>query len=137
MHYKKYCRILTRVIKLAKQKYYNNLITCSKNKNKTVWNIINRTINRKPNLSNVNSFNDKGNLVNNGHQIAEALNNHFVSIAREMVKTKLKGNSTPNNANLLHYLIQLRNHPLPPINIKYASTSEVENIVKKKRFLRI
>lgn len=54
-----------------------------------------------------------------------------------MVKTNLKGNSTPNNANPLHYLIQLRNHPLPPINIKYASTSEVENIVRslKKKIL--
>ena len=81
VHYKKYCRILTRVIKLAKQKYYNNLITYSKNKNKTVWNIINKTINRKPNLWNVTSIDDKGNLINKGHQIAEALNNHFVSIA--------------------------------------------------------
>jgi len=29
--YKKYCRILTRLIKLAKQKHYNSLITCSNN----------------------------------------------------------------------------------------------------------
>ena len=113
------------------------LITCSKNKNKTVWKIIHRTINTKPDVCNVTSIDGKGNLVNNGHQIAEALNKHFVSIAQEMVKTSLKGNNTPNNANPLHYLIQLRNHPLPPLNIKYASTSEVENTVRslKKKIL--
>ena len=40
-YYKTYCKTLTKVIKLAKQKYYNSLISCSSNKNKTIWNIIN------------------------------------------------------------------------------------------------
>ena len=130
IHYKKYCRILTRVIKVAKQKYYNNLISCSNNKTKTAWNIINNTTNRKPKLCNVTSININGNPVYNGHHIAEAFNKHFVSIAREMIATKLNYNIPFNNANALCHLTKQRNHPFPPINIKYTSTFEVENIIR-------
>jgi hypothetical protein len=39
-YYKKYCKVLTEVIKLAKHCYYNKLISNSKNKIKTSWSII-------------------------------------------------------------------------------------------------
>ena len=135
IHYKKYCRILTRVIKEAKQKHYNNLITGSSNKIKTAWNIINNTTNRKPNLCNITSINDNRNQVYNGHRIAETFNKHFVSVAQDMVTNKLKDIIPPNNANSLYHLKKLRNNPFPPINMNYASTYEVESIVsslKKK-----
>jgi len=38
-YYKRSCRILTNVIKIAKKRYYNNILTCSNNKTKTTWNI--------------------------------------------------------------------------------------------------
>ena len=40
VHYKHYCKILTEVIKEAKRFYYKKVITKSKNKMKTTWNII-------------------------------------------------------------------------------------------------
>ena len=40
VHYKSYCLILSKVIKAAKQLYYNNKIPKSKNKIKTTWDII-------------------------------------------------------------------------------------------------
>jgi hypothetical protein len=39
-YYKKYCKILSEVIKTAKKKHYSNLIVHSKNKAKTTWDII-------------------------------------------------------------------------------------------------
>jgi hypothetical protein len=39
-HYKTYCRIVTDVLKTAKKLYCNKLITNSKNKVKTLWNIV-------------------------------------------------------------------------------------------------
>jgi hypothetical protein len=47
-HYKKYCKVLADVIKLAKKIHYNNLLVNSYNKTKTMWNIINENINKKP-----------------------------------------------------------------------------------------
>jgi hypothetical protein len=52
-----------------------------------------------------------------------------------MITAKIKVNNSPNNSNPLYHLTKLRNHPFPPITIKYASTFEVEYIVsslKKK-----
>jgi hypothetical protein len=69
--YKKYCRTLTGVIKLAKQKYLNSLISCSSNRNKTIWNIINSSINKKPTNHNITSINFDGNPIHNGRTIAE------------------------------------------------------------------
>jgi hypothetical protein len=39
-YYKRYCKILSRVIKSAKQRYYNSILTRSKNKARTTWNIV-------------------------------------------------------------------------------------------------
>ena len=42
LYYKKYCAILTKVIRKAKKLYYDNLILSAKNKMKTTWQIINK-----------------------------------------------------------------------------------------------
>jgi signal recognition particle subunit SEC65 len=39
-HYKEYCKLLTKVITLAKKLYYSTKLTNSTNKPKTTWNII-------------------------------------------------------------------------------------------------
>jgi hypothetical protein len=39
-HYETYCRTLSDIIKIAKKSYYNKLITDSKNKAKSIWNIV-------------------------------------------------------------------------------------------------
>jgi hypothetical protein len=48
-HYKKYCRILSDVIKTAKKLHYNKLIADSNNKAKTIWNIVQMETNKKSN----------------------------------------------------------------------------------------
>ena len=47
IYYRRYCKVLAEVIKLAKRKYYNNLLINSVNKTKTTWNIINENINKR------------------------------------------------------------------------------------------
>ena len=47
-----------------------------------------------------------------------------------MLTTKLKLNKPSNHAYPLHYLSRAFNHPFPPINIKYVSTTELDNIAK-------
>jgi hypothetical protein len=39
-HYKMNCKILSKVIKVAKRQHFNNLIKHSKNKSKAVWSAV-------------------------------------------------------------------------------------------------
>jgi len=39
-----YCRVLRKVIRKAKEMYYNELLSSSTNKSKTSWNIVNNEI---------------------------------------------------------------------------------------------
>jgi hypothetical protein len=47
IHYKNYCKILSKVIILAKKMNYNNKLANSTNKPKTMWNIIKTITNNK------------------------------------------------------------------------------------------
>ena len=76
--YKRYCRILTSVIKLAKKRYYNSILTYSNNKTKATWNIIKNTSYIKPNTHNITSINANGYLSFNGQIVAETFNKYFV-----------------------------------------------------------
>jgi len=40
IYFRTYCKILSKVIKMAKRHHFNNLIMRSKNKSKTMWNIV-------------------------------------------------------------------------------------------------
>jgi hypothetical protein len=42
MYYRRYCKILAKVIKKAKKVYYDNVLLKSKNKIKTTWSVIKR-----------------------------------------------------------------------------------------------
>ena len=95
-YYKTYCKTLTKVIKLAKQKYYNSLISRSNNKNRTIWNIINSSTNKKPASQNITSIWSEGKLTHNGKSIADSFNKHFVSIAKDMLSTELTANMPSN-----------------------------------------
>jgi len=94
-YYKKYCRILTNIIKLAKKRYYNNIITCSNNKTKTTWNIIKHTSYIKPNSQNITPINIDGGISFNSQTIADTFNTYFASIAQ---------NIHVNNYNAIHHL---------------------------------
>ena len=129
-YYKAYCKTLTKVIKLAKQKYYNNLISCSSNKNKTIWNGINSSTNKNPSKQNITSICVEGKSTHDGKTIANSFNKHFVSIARDMLSTVLKANLSNNHTDALQYLTRPYNQPYPQINIKYVTTKELEKITK-------
>ena len=47
INYKTYCKILSKVIKMAKRHHFNNLIMRSKNKSKTMWNIVKTETNNR------------------------------------------------------------------------------------------
>jgi len=56
-YYKKYCRIPSVVIMLAKKLYYNKLLLNSNNKPKTTWNIVKTITNNKNTNNNISTIN--------------------------------------------------------------------------------
>ena len=70
LRYKRYCKILTDIIKTAKQKmYYDELIFKSKNKTKTTWKIIKKEIGN--NCQNgIKSLKINNTILNNPQEIA-------------------------------------------------------------------
>ena len=132
-YYKRYCRILTSVIKLAKKRYYNSILTCSNNKTKTTWNIIKNTSNIKPNIQNINSVNVNGNLSFNGHIIGEKFNKYFVSIAQNIHTYNHNVNASYNHGNPISYLSRAFHQPFPTINIKCVSPNEIEDVTKSHK----
>jgi hypothetical protein len=120
--YKKYCKILTSVIKLAKK--YNNIISHSSNKSKTTWNIVKSTLNIKPNVPSISTIRVNGNLSSNAQIIAEEFINYFVSA----VQNNHLLNDTSNHEKPITYLSKAQSFPL--ITLKYVSSKEIEDIIK-------
>jgi len=129
-HYKRYCRILTSVIKLAKKKYYNSILTSSNNKTKTTWNIVKSTLNMKLNTHNITSINVNGNVFSNGQVIAEMFNKYFVTVAQNIHANNYNANASYQHENPISYLCRACNQPFPTISFKYVSSKEIEDITK-------
>ena len=78
-HYKKYCRILSDVIKTAKKRYYNNLLLTSNNKSKTSWHIIKSVTNKYKGTHGISSIEIDGELFNDHLVVAKTFNSYFTS----------------------------------------------------------
>jgi hypothetical protein len=61
--------------------YYKKIITKSKNKIKTTWNIIHKEISNPTNENNIKSLKINNHIVQNQITIANEFNNYFLNIA--------------------------------------------------------
>jgi hypothetical protein len=110
-HYKRYCKSLSCVIKTAKQRHYNSVLTHSKNKTKAMWNIIKNNSNINSKGHNINSIKVNGILSCNVHIVADAFNNYFVSA----VQSNCQSNVISNCANSKIYLYKDFTQPVPDL----------------------
>ena len=70
-YYKKYCKILSKVIKEAKKLKYDNKIQNSKNKNKTIWDIVKLETNKGPNNEKICTLKVDGKWIREKQEIVE------------------------------------------------------------------
>jgi hypothetical protein len=103
IHYKTYCKILSKVIKEAKKYHFSRLIENSDNKMKTIWDNAKLLTAKKKNTKDIHQINVDGTVTLNGQIIANSCNNYFISII---------GNCTPvaRSKNPIDYIKCLRNH---------------------------
>jgi len=128
--YKRYWKILTDVIKTAKKKYYDELIFKSKNKTKTTWKIIKKKIGNNCH-NDIKSLIINNTLSNNPQEIANTFNYYFSTFADTIIRNIKKGdNDSKVNVDHSKYLITNFNSTFSKINWKYATTYEINKILK-------
>ena len=82
-YYKLYCRILSEVVKTAKNLHYDKLITNSNNKVKTLWDIV-KTENSIKNKDGVSALNIHGKTIKDHQNIANIFNTYFLNLSAKM-----------------------------------------------------
>jgi hypothetical protein len=85
MYYKKYCHILSNVIRMAKILEYERKILTSKNKVRTTWKIMNNETDRyNYRINEIQSINVDGINTENQQTIANTLSKHFIFMAEKI-----------------------------------------------------
>jgi hypothetical protein len=115
---------------MAKRLYYNGLLTNSKNKIKTTWNIVKfvtgkNVENKLPLLVCIN-----GALTENQQVIADSFQSHFLSIADKLVFNNIED---INDINCKDYLYGIFKNPYPNLIFDHTMTKEIENIIKSHK----
>jgi len=127
IYYKNYCKILSKVIILAKKMYYNNELANSTSKPKTTWSIIKTITNNKKNLNNILVMEIDGKIMAHHQTIAEKFNNYYVSIADNITNNNPINNTIGdlNKINSLNYLYSAFKQSFTNIKIKNTTTDEI------------
>ena len=124
-HYRKYCKVLADVIKLAKGKYYDNLLSNSTNRTKTTWNIINENINREPRENDISAININGIITHNSRAIANNFNYYFLTVAQHIItENNNNSDSAADKHSPLDYLHNAFRQPFPSIKLNFVSHKE-------------
>jgi hypothetical protein len=116
---------LAEVIKLAKRKYYNNLLINSFNKTKTKWNIINENINKRHEKQDIYSININEVVIQNNQSIANTFKNYYSSVAKHITKEINNSNTVGSNQNPVTYLHNILQQPPPLYEFKHISPKEI------------
>jgi hypothetical protein len=127
-YFKTYSKILSNIIRTAKNCYYNGLILNSNNKIKTYWNIIKMVTGKRVNNTEVQFLNIEGKLTDNHQLISDSLNDYFLTIVDKINGNNAKSDHFPEFDIDKHwsYLSLAFSTPLPEIKLKPTSTKELK-----------
>jgi hypothetical protein len=96
--YKTYRNLYNKIVRKAKEKYYNDTFFKFKNNPKKTWGLLNEIRKKKQNAP-IDKLTIDGKSINDINEIAECFNDHFSSIANKIV-TKIP----PSSSDFLTYL---------------------------------
>jgi hypothetical protein len=129
-HYRKYCRVLSEVIKAATRLHYNKIITSS-NKVKTTWHIVKTETNKHPSNHNMPPLHMHGNLCNDYQAISNEFNKYFYTVADNILNNNFKScNKMTNVSQSLNYLHHTTKHPFSHMTLSPTSTNEISKIIR-------
>jgi len=125
--YKEYCKLLTKVITLAKKLYYSAKLTNSTNNNKKTWNIIKTITNNQRKSNNMLMMEIEGKLTTHSQSIVEKCNTYYI-FAADNIKNNNQANNTIDDLhkkNPLSYLYSAFQQSF----VKNTTTGEIEKII--------
>jgi hypothetical protein len=125
LYYKRYSKILSKVIIAAKRMAYDNHLKRSHNKMKTAWKFVNLETGR------INKTNCTQQLIDKykDQNVAEYLNKYFLTIADKLVN-KADSNHPNNTAiDFRSFMEQAISKNYPPISNKPSTVHEIEKII--------
>ena len=128
-YYKKYCRILSKVILAAKKCYYSKLLMKSNNKPKTTWNIVKIITNNKDIIDNTLTMNINDKMSNNPLIIANAFNTYFSSVAENLHLKNFQGKNIFNSKDTISYLHQNFSQFSSTMQLGNTTPFEIEKII--------
>ena len=145
LYYKKYCEVLTDIIKLAKKKHYDKLISESQNKTKTAWNIIKSLTNKQKDIDNQGELELKieGHIIKQPKILADAFNKYFTETVEESINQikqqnlydcNLDNNRVKNQDSYMKYLAHLPLKSIPQITWGPVNGKEVYEICKSLKW---
>jgi hypothetical protein len=100
MYYKKYCKILSKVVLAAKRMHFNKIIQNSENKIKSTWKIITEDKGKFKDSQNMKFLRINNKTIFNQEAMANSFNN-YLSVADSLCNDF---KAVDNNITLLHYL---------------------------------
>ena len=130
-HYKEYCKLLTKVITLAKKLYYSAKLTNSTNKPKTTWNIIKTITNNQTKSNNMLMMEIEGKLTTHHQTIAEKFNTYYISAADNITNNNQAKNTIDDSHkhDPLNYVYAAFQQSFTNIKLKNTTTGEIEKII--------
>ena len=99
IRYKKYCNLYNRIIRLAKNRYYCNLLESNKGDISATWCTLNELIGKTRDKSSCTSLNIDDTTVNNPKLISQKFCEFFTSVGQ-----KCAANITAAKHSFKHYL---------------------------------
>jgi hypothetical protein len=128
-YYIKYCKILSKIILLAKKMYYNKLLWKSDNKPKATWNIVKTITNKKDNVDNLISMNINDKISSNPQVIANSFNSYFSSVAENLLKKYFHEKNIFNTKDAVSNLRNSFRQSFSTVKLNNITSFEIEKLI--------
>ena len=126
--YKKYKKILDRVIRDSKNGYYNTIIKEAGADTRKLWSVLNEVIDRKQCRHKMpNRFIIDGASIRNKKNIANAFNSYFASIGEQMA------DSMPSEDGFEEYIPRRAYYDCDPMKFIPVDEEEISNLMKRQQ----
>ena len=122
--YKKMRNKATNAIRIAVREHYQGMIEVNKDNPKKMWKTINNVLDRGSAKTSIQCLNVNGCKITEDKQMAEALNQHFVTVGPRLAE-ELKSKSTDDP---LRYISC--SHP-GVMNFRFLTSKEINNSIKQ------
>ncbi|PNF22769.1 hypothetical protein B7P43_G06670 [Cryptotermes secundus] len=124
LYYKRYCKILVRVIREAKRLYYQKLIINSENKIQVTWKIINKESGKNQVSDKVTELQVGESRVTDPKELVRIFNKHFITV------TKNLATKNADKSEAIKLLNNLKYDNLPELKLIPVTEVEIKNILK-------